>query len=1723
MKKQFIVLFAFMFLVEFISTHSITKISNVKCDPSGKETFDLEVTPEGDISQLTEFKVTLKNDEGELTASCTLEESGSDMPKDSDSDNNIEGSEGTKSDEESELPDAGDKTSDSSNKIDESDKDEIEPSDEDENSVLLSQSSDVRRLQEKTTPITYVCSLDSLTKPGSYKLETAEGLSITFQDNVEFPPCSSSSSDMLSSDERSDFEEKSEEPIDDLKRADIKLSFRQVLEFNKDELKFNFIGLTTEAIPTNTEITFMIFIILGTGEMPTPVEAKCSNEEAAEITTESPIAIAAFECSFELKEEEKTDLESIKIASSDFVAGLPADEALLNPVLTDEKIKEDPKFNKTQLKPPKLAEIDEKNIKFDSLDGGKFELEMQLEGIPDFMKPGSTFEIPLVYPEGVVLLFTIVEIKEKTVSLSVEIQGEVNDQSLVLEQTIISIDGMEAFLFPGFSTEKITTEGVKKDSKEISSDEGYDIEGNSEELIEDLKRANITLSFRQVLNFDLKALTFDFVGITTEPIDANAEITFMVYLILGTGKQEKPTEITCTSKEKASPGSENPTAVVLYTCTFPQTEGLQSLEIASSDFVAGFPANETLLNPALTDAAIDEIGNLSKIEPPQLAELVKDSIELELEKGKFEMQVELGEILDCIKQGNTFEMHLVYPEEIRLVFTIVEVKDKIVTLSVEIHGEVNEQSLVIEQVDVIFDNKEAFILPGFTIPKITTEGVKKDSDKVINDDSDIQGKSEDNELSSEEGSSDNTPREGKSYEEKGGSNELSSDESTDEEGKSSENVDLSNEENTQKTNETSSEEVVASQQSSSGTDETSSEEIVASQQSSTGTNETSSEEVVPTQQSSTGTNETSSGSDSTSSDSTGSDKGNPVEPTPEEMKEDALVKAEIFITFRQISGFAFVPGTISFNFFALITQTLPMSQSITLLVNLITIDGMVEEPTEIECKPESSVEVKEGETKQAPFKCEKKGLIESLVYTSLRLNSSDSIAGIPIDDETALNPALTDEAIENGEVKDFSDPKEAEVPPSFTFESIKEEQCTKDGKFLIKGSLSEEKTIPAQFSIPLTYPEGITLTCSFEEKDIQCIADKELDDSIIIEQMIITEGSEELFILKKIIQDSMKCENGLKVQAEEKTNIAVSFRQVCNIEPISSGFSFFFAAFVNTNLPQSYELDINVIIMIEGSPVKKVAKCTLKEAVTVTGAPVQGDFECKVDLEPEEKEKAKPEDLSLSPNNDKIGGCSELTPEELNPSATKIAIEEGLILDFSVAENKKKVPPSFTISKMNFKKCGKKGKIKVEGEFSEAIEEEMTFELPFSFPATRVKCTVDSATAKKKVEIVCKMQKVKKFLKFKQLIIEPRLLKKRRMEMFYVEKANIPLDEECECQNYNDIKLQLAKKRKKEAKFSFIQVGRPMGFGYLFFLALTKKKPTVTFTTITIEVTLTVEKTRRRNLDTLELDDEINIECKPTTGQCTDNSCPFNCEGGDGSTPVAVEIEDDLISGAPGTIEIDTNPTPDYSTKSALEDFDNLPSLNVTNIKTKNCSNTGKYKIEGTFDGALEKATDITIPFDTPDSSGLCELEIVDSSNFILNCENKEQFDVSEMMLSPQAVYDKTGKKTLFKISNDFTAPKPFACAISDKTLPNETDISTPTSFPSERSDTTPVPPSSNGQRIFTKNSNSGLSGGAIAGIVVACVAVIAIVGAVFAISKRSSAAKAAENAVSVDNITSIN
>jgi len=1145
----------------------------------------------------------------------------------------------------------------------------------------------------------------------------------------------------------------------------------------------------------------------------------------------------------------------------------------------------------------------------------------------------------------------------------------------------------------------------------------------------DRGKSDIRLSFRQVSGFNLNAFTFNFFGLTTKDIPADFSFIFMIYYITGAGKGKEPVEATCKI-DKLVTLSGSPMAPANFTCTFPKTDDLVSIEIASCDGVAGLPFDDTLLNPKLTDDGIKSgaLKDKSNMPIPSFATVDMNSFNFDFSKGTFTFKLTVDSLPTEIKPDQTF---VLFFNGIKFGFTIISIEGKVLSFDVKIFGEINDQPIAFEQTVVTINGIEAFVIPGFlTEERITTKGLPNEPENSDN----------------KEGSSDNEDTDEKSSEETAQSSD---------EGK---------------------------------TDEDSTEQAETNRSSSTDLDEQISDDPK---------------------------------------FEEAEKRLEIFITFRQINGFTFVSGTISFNFFALITQTLKIPYNITLLFNLITTEGMEEDPTEIQCQLVETVEVNDGETKQATFKCEKTVSNTSITYTGLRLISSEDIAGIPYDDETLLNPALTDEAIKNGDLKDAN---VSVVPPSFEFTKLDTQKCSEDGKFLLTGKLDKETTIANKFTIPLTYPPNVVITCTFGKDGIQCIADEQLVGSVMIEQQIIKEGADELFILKKVKQEDINCENGLKVQAEEKLKVDISFRQVSHIEQKAggNGLRFFFAGFVNKDLAKAYTVNMKVIVIIKKQKVEqkveKEAKCTLEEEVKVTkGKETQADFNCDLDLAADEE--VKPENLTVSTNNENIGGCEELTNEELSPSLTQEAIDEkselplSQVLDYQVEENKEKVPPTFTINSMDFKKCKNKGKIKIEGQFSEEITEEMTFELPLTFPKTKVKCTVKEAQANTNVNITCKMQKVKGGLKFTELLVEPRLLKKKRMEMFYVQQKKHTLNEEETCQDYNEIKKAHAKNR-TNADFTFLQLGRPSGFSGLFFLALTKKMFTGTFTTLTIQVTITIEQSRRRrrNLNTLELDEPTSVECKPETS--TDKSVALNCKSDKNLVPVSSELEGDDIGGAPDEITVDKNPNPDYSKLDNLENFDNLASVNITDLNSSNCAKTGEYTIKGVYEGELADNENIMIPFDTPDSSGLCSMK-VDSSNknLTLTCQNTDYFDVSEVMLSNKMVYVNESTP-LFKITNDFTAPNQFSCAISDKSLivPTQAPITTPA--PSSSSDS----PGVDSSRTRYKKDSNGLGGGAIAGIVIACVVVVGIVAALIILTKNGTfASKSAVTATSIDNNSTVN
>ena len=216
-------------------------------------------------------------------------------------------------------------------------------------------------------------------------------------------------------------------------------------------------------------------------------------------------------------------------------------------------------------------------------------------------------------------------------------------------------------------------------------------------------------------------------------------------------------------------------------------------------------------------------------------------------------------------------------------------------------------------------------------------------------------------------------------------------------------------------------------------------------------------------------------------------------------------------------------------------------------------------------------------------------------YYSLRYNTSLNISGVP-NDEVSLDPFLTDK---------YKNTDETKIIPSFTSESIEYDSCETTGIFTITGTLSAKLDKSIKFNLPLTYPEGITSSCELNEEqtEIECKVDREIDDkTIIIEQTVIKQGTEDYFNLKSIISDEeLICLNGALQDSFKKENIPISFRQVSHFIKSANGFSFYLIILASGKLDKGKNITINV----NDNEGEKPVNCILEDSVN---SQAQGKF-----------------------------------------------------------------------------------------------------------------------------------------------------------------------------------------------------------------------------------------------------------------------------------------------------------------------------------------------------------------------------------------------------------------------------------------------------------------------------------------------------------------------------------
>ena len=249
-------------------------------------------------------------------------------------------------------------------------------------------------------------------------------------------------------------------------RKSLSLSFRQVNTFDLETFSFKFYGLTSQTINSDETISFYFnFLDESNSVLPSSVEANCTIEEpVTEIDESIGIASASFQCLFS-EEYVTDDVASLQITSSGGVAGIPmTNSTLTNPKLTDEAIKEGLLINAAYIvgNPPSIISPVDNQIKYNEDQGV---ITMAFQGNAN-VEVGQTFEIPLTYPGGINIQGYIVKYEDSTLTIRFGIEGEINDAPLIWEQTVININGQEAFVLPAYQTNSITTKGYSGNYEE---------------------------------------------------------------------------------------------------------------------------------------------------------------------------------------------------------------------------------------------------------------------------------------------------------------------------------------------------------------------------------------------------------------------------------------------------------------------------------------------------------------------------------------------------------------------------------------------------------------------------------------------------------------------------------------------------------------------------------------------------------------------------------------------------------------------------------------------------------------------------------------------------------------------------------------------------------------------------------------------------------------------------------------------------------------------------------------------------------------------------------------------------------------------------------------------------------------------------------------------------------------------------------------------------------
>ena len=805
------------------------------------------------------------------------------------------------------------------------------------------------------------------------------------------------------------------------------------------------------------------------------------------------------------------------------------------------------------------------------------------------------------------------------------------------------------------------------------------------------------------------------------------------------------------------------------------------------------------------------------------------------------------------------------------------------------------------------------------------------------------------------------------------------------------------------------------------------------------------------------------------------------------------------LSFRQTNSFKIEGELVTFVIAAFTTESLTKGEEINVDINLLlNIDSIKEEA---KCTVSNDVILEKDLQKAVTLNCEIKDLKlkENEKCLGLEILESESLVNIPKNPKLC-NPKKSDKLISLGEMEQAT---ETINIPQFNATSIDSVDSISSGIFTIIGTTLGEIEKDYTFNINLVTGETASCLLPKSVKDtevkIECQLDGKIEKSqIMIPQTTVFDGFKEIFTLNKIsTKKGVSCANGKLKKMQKKLKNKISFRQMSHFKA-EDIITFVFSSFVSENMEKGKEIsmEINVNKGEDGFFSDK-ATCILNDAISDASEEKQiaADFYCSV-KDVENANKVIGLELISSDEISGIPSDSNMT----NPAKIDELILSGEVLDYTTEENKKNLPPLFKALSLSSLGCRASGFFTIKGTFDKAVEH-FRFNLPLSYPSVDTRCDVPKSGEREEVEVICK---TKSPFSSSQIIIEQSIVRKHNSEVISI--LPISSEDEVSCQDFYDVYW-----KKMEnlfvAPLLFRQVQKfNNNAGKISFSVFAHKTEYYNNENkITIKIALIKDSTLR-HLDEIEIA-RLNNDC--LADQTSNDPLEFKCilDGYDANGVLIIDSED--VIGIPQNSTL-ANPSKvdllikNSTLKNCSSEDCSLPIVDEGEINIDNCR-TGSFNIKsndikGTIpDGAIFNLSIL------PESFADCQI-----SNEAIDCYNKEEIEDDKILIPEVIVTNKNNYTDLFRLKGISSDTDGITCSINDNlhsiVESNITDIITSESSNEETqtqesekseinedSDTTGEENSTiSGYRFNRNKSDSGLTGGAIAAIVIAC-SVVAI------------------------------